>query len=278
MKISMYWQGELSLYECACMSSFVRQGFALDVYSYMQELDLPAGARLCDARELLDERLSTAYTQGDEKGSPTAFSNLVRYHLISEIGGIWMDTDMFCLKPAADYAALLEDNPGKLIVASETDDKINGAVMMSRDPHPLARAMLAEARSKDVHIKEWGTLGPLLITQIALAHPEQMKILPSASFYPIYYQEFVMMLLPQHAEASRLRCRDSYGMHLWNQIYREFCIPKNLLPPEGSHLHELLAGLLPDTYPCLPLNTLFRLLEGHRALHQIQQISQVLSS
>ncbi|HEY9841189.1 MAG: glycosyltransferase [Candidatus Sericytochromatia bacterium] len=278
MKISMYWQGELSLYEQACMSSFLSQGFELEVYTYELVSGLPAGARLRDAHELFEQSLSTAYTQGGEQASPTAFSNLVRYQLMAGQGGIWMDTDMLCLKPVQDYAALLERSPDRLIVACEEAGRVNGAVMMSRTEHPLAAAMLAAAREVDFEVREWGTLGPKLISRFAEAHPEQMEILAANSFYPIHYSQFMMMLLPEQLEACRQSCRDSYGMHLWNQMYREFCIPKNLLPPAGSYLHGLFTELLPTaSRACLPLATLYRLLEGHRAMHQLKSIRQVLS-
>jgi hypothetical protein len=273
----MYWQGELSLYERACMSSFVSQGFELDLYSFDRSLQPPAGVQLCDAGEILPREMSTAYTQGGVIGSPTAFSNLFRYELLSRHGGIWMDVDVLCLRPSADYAALIEKAGERVILARENEHSVNCAIMMARPGTPVVADMMSAARGKGYQIEVWGTLGPKLVTSFAAERPAEFELLPVESFYPVYYLDFLLPLIPAQAEVCAKQVSGSYGLHLWNSYYGMYCLPKNMLPPVGSFLHQRMSELLPGQHPALPLDTLYRLVEGSQALDKLKSFKKTLA-
>lgn len=274
-RISLYWQGPLSLYEHGCMASFVAQGFDVDLYSYAA-LEPPAGVTLRDAGELLDKGLSTAYTQGGMRGNPTAFSDRFRYQLLAERGGLWVDSDIFCLRPASDYAPLLAAAGERVLLARERKDSVNCAVMASRPGNALVRDLIAAAEAQGFELTVWGAIGPRLVSEFARQRPAEVALLALESFYPVDVQDFALPLLPESRERCEALCRESYGLHLWNNLYAKFCIPKNMLPPEGSFLHARLHKLLGE-HPALPAETLRRLIKGSEAIDSLKGLKRRLA-
>ena len=87
-KANFFWQGpSLSIQEFVCISSFVKQNFEVDVYTYNAKLALPEGARRKDAAEILPESELTKYTHDGMPGSVVAFSDAFRYNLLKKRGG-----------------------------------------------------------------------------------------------------------------------------------------------------------------------------------------------
>jgi glycosyltransferase involved in cell wall biosynthesis len=100
------WIGrELSKLEQLTIRSFLRQGHPFNLWVY-DELDqeLPDGVVLKDAatilprdRIFLKEEPDPGATVGKKSYGP--FSDLFRYKLLHDHGGIWVDMDLTCLKP-----------------------------------------------------------------------------------------------------------------------------------------------------------------------------------
>lgn len=271
----MFWQGTLSLYEQVCMLSFVKQGFQVELYSY-QELDVPEGVLLKDAQSILDQSLLTKYTQGGKKASPTAFANLFRYKLLSLQGGFWADADIICLRPVSDFVDLQAQARGKILFVREDLEKVNNAIIISEQGHPLLQKMFETAHDHDPIVKVWGSLGPILVTDFAERFPEQIEVLPIPTFYPIHYKDFFQVMLPNQYQTCQEKTRQSYGLHLWNAMIKRCYIPQNVLPPKGSFLHHLFKEFFPADYPCLPETTLLQLLEGSRAMAKLNKIKDLI--
>jgi hypothetical protein len=267
---SLFWLGEISLYEQACMLSFLRQGFGVDVYSY-QPLLLPEGIVWRDARSILETQYCPVYTHDGRENCTIALSDLFRYQLLLQ-GGLWVDADVFCLRPAQDYMALQHQARQRLIVAREDSTMLNTAVMMTAASHPLLGCLRDRAFNHEPVLKQWGELGPLLLTDLAREYPQQLEILPPESFYPIHYLQATAFLMPALKEQCQQQCLDSYALHLWNSLLTTYCIPKNILPPIGSYLHGLFLDVFPWDSPALPEDTLLRLLQGTQALKTLKQI------
>jgi hypothetical protein len=268
LTVSLFWQGELSLYEVACLNSFLLQGFEVDVYAY-HALALPDGVNWRDAREILPFELCQLYTHAARSACPVAFSDLFRYCLLSERGGLWVDGDVFCLKPVQAFQALQSQAGNRLLLAREDALRVNTAVMMVVGFHPLLARLYKYALEVDPQLNEWGALGPLLLTDVAQAVPQQLEVLEPASFYPIHYLDATEFLLPACKERCLEKCRFSYALHIWNSLLLTYCLPKNILPPEGSFLYDLFARVLPVLPPALPEETLLRLLQGTQAIKRL---------
>ncbi len=270
LTVSMFWQGPLSLYEQACLLSFLAQGFAVEVYTY-QALALPAGVQRRDAREVLPLEQIPAFIHEGRPGCLAALSDLFRYTLLAEHGGFWADLDFFCLRPAVDFMALQARAGQRLLVGREETDSLNTAVLIATGFHPLLARMQTLAARHDPHLPHWGTLGPHLLNQLAQDYAHQLEILPEEAFYPLHYREALACLLPAQAAYCQQKCVHSYGLHLWNHFLMVFCLPKNILPPVGSFLHARMQPLLPETIPTLPESTLQRLIDGTRALKTLTE-------
>jgi glycosyltransferase involved in cell wall biosynthesis len=100
------WIGRhLSRLEKLTLLSFVRHGHAFNLWAY-DELDepLPPGVILRDAAQILPReriflKVETDPSAGVGCKSYGPFSDLFRYKLLYEHGGIWVDMDITCLRP-----------------------------------------------------------------------------------------------------------------------------------------------------------------------------------
>ena len=100
------WIGpKLSPLELLTLNSFVRWGHEFNLWLYdPPETPLPAGAHPRDATRILPrERIFRKRMRDPEtgvgKGSVSPFSDLFRYKLLYELGGVWVDMDVTCLRP-----------------------------------------------------------------------------------------------------------------------------------------------------------------------------------
>ncbi|MEZ5009054.1 MAG: DUF4184 family protein [Chitinophagales bacterium] len=98
------WIGNsLSNVELLTIQSFLDHGHSFQLWTYAIDLNIPRGTILKDANKIIDEKDVFSYHNtnqfGHGKGSYAGFSDLFRYKLLYERGGIWVDMDVTCLKP-----------------------------------------------------------------------------------------------------------------------------------------------------------------------------------
>ena len=254
VRANFFWYGfPLSLYNMACLTSFVRQGFEVMLHSFDRTVKVPEGVTVVDARALGDPDEIWNRVQGGQKGSLASFSNIFRYRLLARSPGWWFDTDLVCLVPATAFADLAKTCPG-ITVGWESEGRLNGAVMGITDPE-IARDLERMAVEKG-GVVPWGSIGPGLITEYLDAHRERFQILDRRAFYPLSYTEVDRFFDPDQANACEEAARNSLCLHLWNEIITRMDIPKDILPPQGSFLGDVLAQFLPDqgNQPRLPIS------------------------
>src|SRR5690606_19243092 len=98
--VDMFWHGPpLSRWERLCMRSFVANGHPVRLHVYEEPRNVPNGVTLVDAAEILPRSALFAHARS---GSFAVFADWFRYRLLYERGGLWVDTDVVCLKPL-DY-------------------------------------------------------------------------------------------------------------------------------------------------------------------------------
>ena len=249
-----FWHGRpLSVYERACMASFVRQGFAVNLWCF-DALNVPAGIVRRDAAEILPRSDLGKYTQGGMKANITAFSDAFRFTLLSKEPGWWFDCDVVCLRQSADFTALAA---GKNIVCGREDRKTISVGVLHIPDTSLQHDLLEELATSGTDFP-WAYIGPSLLTRVLTRLNLQSVAQPPQAFYPVSYLAPLLALHPDKiAEIQRL-CQGAYTYHLWNEILRRLAIPKNILPPEGSWLHQEFIKALPEAahLPCLEVSTL----------------------
>jgi glycosyltransferase involved in cell wall biosynthesis len=102
----------LSRLEQLTLQSFVRWGHSFHLWLYDElETPIPHGVIVCDAAEILPRtrifrKRARDHETGVGEGSISPFTDLFRYKLLYERGGVWSDMDITCLRPfdfEADY-------------------------------------------------------------------------------------------------------------------------------------------------------------------------------
>jgi len=128
----MFWHGPpLSRIERLCMSSFVAHGHAVQLHVYEEPKRVPAGVTIRDATAVLPREQLFVHRAS---GSLAVFADWFRYSLLAEHGGLWVDTDMVCLRPF--------DHAGPEIFGWQDQSTINNAVLGLPQNHALARWMV----------------------------------------------------------------------------------------------------------------------------------------
>ena len=116
--INAIWIGpNLGPIHVACLKSFLNQGHKVILHSYKCPQDKPEKVEFADANLLIPEDQIIRHR---ETGSFSLFSNLLRYELLRKELGLYVDCDIFCLKPIID---------AKYIIGFEDNNSLNGAVL-----------------------------------------------------------------------------------------------------------------------------------------------------
>lgn len=99
----LWIQGKLSSLELLTIKSFLDNGFSFQLWTYEQEIiNTPTGTIIKNANEIIPFEKVFSYKNinihGHGKGSYAGFSDIFRYKLLYENGGIWTDMDITCLQ------------------------------------------------------------------------------------------------------------------------------------------------------------------------------------
>jgi hypothetical protein len=242
------WHGSpLSVFEDLCLESFLHCGHAVELYVY-EEVKAPPGVRVCDANAILPESDVFAYASGPAKGSFAAFSNLFRFKMLAERGGIWSDADMLCLRPLDE---LPEAWAGQ--VCKFTPGYLNTAILKFPPGHEVCVEVYRALGSEGVNLS-LGSTGELL-TQAVRRRPKSCELLSVDHFYPLTWRETWLLVDPDHYETCSTRLVHSYGVHCWNTaISFGLGMPKDALPSTGSYLHRMASVVGYDNVPAWPID------------------------
>jgi len=230
--VGLLWLGDPpSAYERLSLSSFVRAGHEVNLYTYEVYSSLPEGVQRRDAREILPEH--AVFRNVKHSFSFAMYANWFRYQMIRSTGQIWVDTDMVCLEPLPNSDPLF---------AWESAAYINNALVYASPASQLMSELLrrvevlADPSAREV---PWGTFGPVLLTDVVVGLGLQHNAMPAESVYPIGVRELWRMLDPRCVEWCRERINGALTLHLWSSKLQKAGI-KQLAPPSGSFLEELM--------------------------------------
>lgn len=252
-----FWHGSpLSLYEMTCIQSFVRNGFIVHIWAF-DEINIPEGAKLCNAEKYFSKNEILDFTQGGKKGSITSFSNAFRYRLLTQEEGWWFDLDCLCMKEEKEFCKLKQNR--QIVAGWEDSFKVNSGVLCFPNIQ-LARKALA-LYEKIAHLKQknfvWGDIGPKLITQLVIENNLIGDICSRSCFYPLHYLNATHSIDPEYYESVRSASDKSFIFHYWNEYFTQLSIDKSIYPPKGSFLHNefvlssLSSRLKPDIHSVL---------------------------
>jgi len=204
MTVNGFWYGEqideLSLF---CINSWISNGYEFYLWTYNTDIEIE-GVTVKNAEDLLPFMSYFTYDKGHSAGTPVAFSNYFRAILLYEIGGLYVDLDMLCIKPY-----------------SFTKDYVFCKQHHSAYPISIGTSIIFSKRNKNRIFKQWadsilykakgsirhGDLGPDLFTSLVIKNKLLHYTLEKQYFNPIDWEN--------SNEMFKVRV-DSYGMHLFS--------------------------------------------------------------
>lgn len=211
--VQSLWIGqELGLLERLAIRSFLAQGIPYELYCYDKPYGVPEGTHLRNAAEIIPPEQIFTYRSGFGRGSYSAFSNVFRYRLLHDRGGWWVDTDVVCLRPfvfAEDY-----------VFATELSDqgRVRAASCVIRSPAgaEYLKYCIDVCEGVDRDRLVWGQIGPQLIEDAQWRFGLTSYCTPVHFFNPVNYIDFGDLFADQF-DFGRLD--ESYGVHLWRQMW-----------------------------------------------------------
>jgi hypothetical protein len=246
------WIGrELGPVQAACLRSFVRAGHRTVLHCYEGPIDTPDGVDLADANELLPHSRLVVHRQ---TGSYAIFSDLLRYEMLHRGLGLYVDCDVFCIRPIAD-----ED----YIFGWSTRKAINNAVLKLPTGSPILqdlcrikngfvppwagaryrlRMHLSRLLGGSIHSVEdlpWGSTGPKALTWYAKRHAVDHLAKDRDVFYPLLSREMPLLLDPGQKLEDLITPRTA-AVHLYNEYFRRKSLRDFPIPP-SSPLGRMIA-------------------------------------
>jgi hypothetical protein len=238
-KANFFWYGNpLSLYEQLCLTSFIKNGFEVNVWSYM-DLDLPEGVNLKNAQEIIPEDYLFKYTQAGKPKNMAAFSDVFRFNLTYQRPGEWwFDIDCICLKNSNEFSKIKSNK--KIIIGWEDEFSANGAVLNIPNQE-IGKDLITKQKyiCDTVNDIPWGDIGPRLLTKFCLENNMLEEILPKETFYPVHFNQTSLFFNTYETKNVLDMCQNSYTCHIWNEILSRNNINKNILPPANSFLYTM---------------------------------------
>lgn len=252
--IVSFWHGPLSWLERLSIASFIRQEHTIAVYSYDPIPDLPEGAQWRNAADVLPKSKLVFYKG---KGTPGVFSDHFRYAALRQGLGIYADLDVYCVRPIA--------GPPDYLMAWEHPGSVNGAVLhipaaaplladletiFADGPRPLLEPHLPPLRRLEVAARrlighavtpehmQYGATGPMALTHFVKKHGLEAKVLPSAAFYPVRYEDIPRLAQAGSDLAAAIR-PETLAVHLWRSQLTDRGRAAMPLPHPDSALAQL---------------------------------------
>ena len=233
--IHALWIGnKLGAISRSCLQSFIMRGHEVHLHTYAEIDDIPEGVKRVDANLIVP---SDKIIKHNKTGSYALFSDIFRYELMRKVDGIYVDCDVYCLKP------LSVPNHG-YVLGFEDDNCINGAVLKIPADSPLLESLLnaaydpqfvppwySKSRQFRLRMKKafgigtsladmpWGVIGPKAITYYVRSYQQENNVQPIDIFYPVHYQ-CISQLCDPNLTIQELTTSRTLAIHLYNEMLR----------------------------------------------------------
>ena len=253
--VNMIWIGEkVSPIEALCMKSFIYNGMHVKLSVYNLVGGVPQDVELCDANLIIPQKNIFKH-----KGSYAAFADLFRWKLMYEYGGYYSDTDVICLKKF--------DFETDVVIGWEEENRLLTPTILGFEQprHRLAKQLLynalhpLESRPYDsfrirkkkflkrflpfkVNAVGWGeTAGPRVLTKEYFFEQNHYNVLPLScdTFYKVPYGKWRTLVEPNGIDLIELM-KESYAVHLWNEMWRQHNIDKYGLFRKESFIRQAM--------------------------------------
>jgi hypothetical protein len=246
---TLWLSPEVGPIHAACLKSLGAVGQRVIVHCYKRPAGLPENVEVADAALIVPKRKAFRHI---ETGLFAPFADVFRYLLLRSGADMWIDSDMFAIKPIRRRPYLF---------GFETPGIVNQAVLaLPRDSpllrdlvnivtNPLARmpwisrrwlwrARIRALRSRTSMIAylPWATVGPTAISYLAKKHNVMHHALPVDAFYPVGYENLYPLLDPGRS-LNDLITPTTEAVHLYGTALTRIIGDR---VPAGSPLADIL--------------------------------------
>lgn len=232
--------GALSKVEQLCIKSFLYYGHTFHLYVYDEVKNVPEGTVICDGNEILDRKHIFTYKSGWGKGSVSGFADIFRINLLNKKGGWWVDMDIICLRNF--------DIAQEVVICTSFEGEYgsipNNCVIRFRKDDPILQYCLEKISDLDFKTMPFGAAGPLLIAQTVKDMKLKDEVVPYTYFNPVGWKAMGELVLGQTTKMAKWKehfrpylkpatmpgrkiGKDSYSLHLWNEIWTNSGFDKN---------------------------------------------------
>lgn len=149
-------------------------------------------------------------------------SDILRYEILKRFGGVYIDSDEYCLKPIDVLMSEWDETGYKLILGKEGSldrpDLVANTVMVATPSHPFLDAMV-DGIDVDRPGEAWELTGPQYLTNMLAEHKPEVHLLEAKVFYPIHHRD------KENREISLSKLKQDpeiYGVHLWTGTKRAY--------------------------------------------------------
>lgn len=210
------------------------RGHSVFLHTYNEIEDLPQGVVVLDANLIIPENNIIKHKK---TGSYALFSDIFRYELLKKIDGLYVDCDVYCLKP-------IEKPKSGYLLSFEDDKLINGAVLaLPKDSKVLSSLTSAAydpyfippwySKTKQFRLKlkkllgfgkglehmPWGVIGPKAITYYIKKFLLEKNVSSIDIFYPIHYSCVSQLFDPELSVIDVITSR-TLCIHLYNEMLK----------------------------------------------------------
>ena len=264
--IASLWIGDrLSWLEQLCLKSFADAGHRVRLYSYAGIDNLPEGVLAGDANDIFPGEPMYRHAKN---GSPAIHADLFRLNLLARTESIWVDADMYCLRPFDLGTPFVFgwEKPGQIcnaVLGLPPDSKtLRSLLTFFEDEYAIApwlkpwqRAELMAARDAGtpLHMTQqpWGFTGPASVTHFLQETGEIAHAQPQEAFYPVSFKDRNHLIQSKFHPEDRMTDA-TYGVHFWARRMKPRLEEKeHNRPRRGSFMDKLLErhGIDPKLAP-----------------------------
>lgn len=247
MVVHSLWIGNrLGEVHAACLRSFVRNGYEVILHSYCKPDDTPSGVKIFDANKLMREDEIIRH----QSGSLALASDIYRYRIQREGLGLYVDCDVYCLKPFedSDYVLGWEDHKtvnGAVLKVPQDSEMLKKMLEASENPYfippwlsmrktRIAKLKKLVGRPKHISNQHWGAIGPLLITHLVSELGLGSRVSSIDTYYPLHHHH-TPLLFQAGLRVEDLVTPRTVAVHLFNASMN------NRHVIEGSPIHEIIS-------------------------------------
>lgn len=244
------WVGRsLRWIERLAIKSYLDNGWRFQLYVYSDPDNVPAGCEVLDANAIIPERevFKEGPGSGLHAGSIGAFSDLFRYKLLHDRGGLWTDTDVINLQ---SY-----EPDGKCFLATEITDAgfvtTNGALMAMPPGDPFVAEAYRRAEELLHSNRMFFTrIGPYLLAELLTeAGLDHVDLMPPHFLSAVFWMNTGSLLATYESVSKRADISRAINLHVYTEMWRLLGLGLETPPDPATFLGTLYYRHFPDELP-----------------------------